>query len=169
MHYLRNSLFAVVMMIVACGFLIKASRIKKDVEIARSQIVINTPSQERAAQAGSADLITVKQFIEGAIAKNNLPLYVTTHNGSELVITAKNPDAERSNTSVSDPLMIKRQLFSDHRKVLNLFSQVSNLPYAINYRSACVGLDCPDGFEATIQFTKAAAPPPPPPAAPTSH
>lgn len=128
---------------------IKAVQAKRDAEMLRMQAAappaVATGAGGKKGETANvtplsdADLITARQIIEGLANKFRLPVGVKLESGTIFV----------------EPYdgVGKEEVLADFQAVTGFFSALAHLPYQLEFSTFCVGLDCPNGFEAQVVVT----------------
>lgn len=149
-------------------FAIKAVGIKKNAELLRNQVTAKSsaptakPAPDVKPEFMAADVIGTKQVLEGLIAKGSLPLDVVIQKTDFVIKPRSGADstASKSSNDSSAADHAKHELLTKYQELLQFLSDVAvfgqltaqKSAYTLTYKSLCIGVDCPTGFEMTLGF-----------------
>jgi hypothetical protein len=151
------------MILLMLGSLMVAARtvqVHKDKEIMLSQIKLKEVSDHRAdAPVPDADLIAAKLIIEGFASYYKLPLDIKLEkhcikmSAASQTASTQAPDdkeeGEKPENKKKDGAN-KFAVLDNFDNMLAFFNALSSLPYPLEYKELCVGVDCTEGFTATL-------------------
>lgn len=130
---------------------IKTSQVVKDKEIILSQIKAKGSADTPIRPMTDSDLITARQMIEGYAALYSLPVEVKLEK-RDIRIRALTPKPEEGEGGQNAPAndQEKFAVLGNFENVMGFFTSLSNMPYPLEYKDLCVGVDCPNVFEVSI-------------------
>lgn len=115
----------------------------KDVELAKASIKLDEAKIEKKTVT-SYDIMNVKQMIESYAISKTLPLDVVQDKTSIKITSAKTYNADIAITN--------KTILYNYVKVLDFLSAISAMPYQMEYKQFCLGIECPGALEATIEI-----------------
>ena len=151
----NKNLIVIAGLVVGAVFAIdKGVVVKKDAEIAASQIVVQeqqSPSQKNTAVVSSEDIIMARKLIEYSARANGVPVRVQLH-GQDIIITSapepvKNEQTEDKGAPATnlDKESIKEDkavTLGNYRGIHDFLYTLAGLPYALTRKSICIGEGC---------------------------
>lgn len=129
---------------------IKTVQIYKDKQIILSQIQVKDSVDGNVGkEMTDTDLITARQMIEGYAALYSLPVEVKLVK-RDIRVTVLAPKQEEGEIVATVGEREKLAVLQNFNNVMGFFTSLSNMPYSLDYKEFCVGIDCPNVFDVTI-------------------
>ena len=146
-----NSIVTVFLAIGAIVCVTQAVAVTKNTSMLQLQIATK---QQQAAQVAQEvqqklkleEMVTAKQVVDGLIASYKLPLTSELSLTSVKVAPTKDPagkDGEKGGEYAS---------LRDYQALLGFMSALSTMPYRLDVRELCLGVECPQGFLLTADL-----------------
>ncbi len=140
---------------------VKTAQVVKDKQIILSQLKVKGSAATQQVKAMTdVELITARQMIEGYAALYALPVEVKLEK-RDIRIKVKEPQQESAATGTPLPEVAKPEktastdktrlaVLENFGNVMGFFTSISKMPYPLEYKDFCVGVDCPTVFDVTI-------------------
>ena len=126
------------LLVLSSLFLFKSGmNLKKESVIAAGKLEIKK-AETQAAVVKPTDLITIKQLIDALALKSTLPV---------AVVIDKNHLKISPIPSLDPKVKTKDAILAKYPQMMDFITQVSALPYKMEYTSFCIGEECESGFD----------------------
>lgn len=139
---------------------IKTGQVVRDKQLILSQIRGKGTPDAPTKQMTDAELITARQMIEGYASLYSLPVEVKLEK-REIRIRIR--DAKKEEVAPSAPTSESEKaekaaqhdqerlaVLEDFKSVTGFFTSISKMPYPLEYKEFCVGVDCPNVFDVSV-------------------
>lgn len=128
---------------------VKTVQVYKDKEIILSQIQVKGADLQPGRALTDSDLITARQMVEGYAALYALPVEVKLEKRDiRIRVVAPKQDEEDKEATVDEKA--KFAVLENYDNVIGFFTSLSTMPYPLDYKEFCVGIECPNVFDVTI-------------------